>query len=64
MGGVGGEKNDIFKKKFLFKFFYSKFNSTNALNLLFITNALSIIYSNVIYFVDKHITENGFCGMR
>jgi len=56
--------NEILNKKFLFKIFYSKSTSSNALKVLFIIDAISIIYSNLIYFVDNRVSTNGFCGTR
>jgi len=61
--GVVEEKNtDVFNKRFIFKYFYTSTTSTSSLKFLFIINALSMIYSNIIYFVDNHVSSKGFCG--
>jgi len=64
LGVVEEPHNEILNKKFLFKIFYSKSTSSNALKVLFIIDAISIIYSNLIYFVDNRVSTNGFCGTR
>ena len=61
--GVVEEKNhDIFNKRFIFKYFYTNFTSSSAIKLLFIINAISMIYSNIMFFVDKNVSSSGFCG--
>jgi len=58
------KKKDSLNKKFLFKFFYTKCTSSNAVNIVVIMNTLSVIYSIIIYFVNDNVRENGFCATR
>jgi len=63
LGEVEEKNVEALNRSFLFKFFYSNSTSTKTLKLLFIINAISIIYTNIMYFVDKRISSNGFCSI-
>ncbi|ORX84865.1 hypothetical protein BCR32DRAFT_291034 [Anaeromyces robustus] len=56
--------NEMFNKKFIFKICYTSISPKKAFNIFIFINIISVIYSILIYFVDKRVSSNGFCGTR
>ena len=64
LGFLDEKHNDILKKNFIFKYFYTSFHSKKAIRILVIFNLVSFIYSVIVYNVDPRVKANGFCGTR